>query len=159
MAAGGAGRPRASGGGTRRCACRGRGRRSPRSRSRGTCVAWLHARRGLVVRQEPRERFGHRLDERDVILRADEVLCEEPERSTERGPLGLVSLVAVHRLPRDEGALRLGQPEEAPAELLPRRPEVGLLDRGERGLLVAVVRLAAPRTVLVPAPRRAGHSG
>src|SRR5205823_3985155 len=69
--------------------------------------------------------------------------------------LRLVSLVAVHRLPRDERAGGLGEPEETLAVLVPCRAEVGLLDRRERGLLGTVIGIEAARLVLVPAPRGA----
>lgn len=122
-------------------------------------AASLHAGRGFAVGQEPGQRFGHRLDERDVIVRRDQVLGKEPERAAERRALGLVSRVAVHGLPRHERALRLGEPEEALAIQVPLGAELGLLDRRKRGLLGAVIGVEAARLVPVPAPCGAVDGG
>jgi hypothetical protein len=108
-----------------------------------------------LLGQEPRERFGHRLHQRGIVIGADVVACEQAEARSERGALRLVAALAVHALPRDERVLRLGQAEEAPVVRLPLVTELGALDRRERGFLGAVVGIEATRFVPVPAPRRA----
>ncbi len=115
--------------------------------------------RGTLLREEPGERFGHRLRQGGVRRFADPVLREDAQGRAECGTLGLVAHLAMRGLPRDERALRLGEPEDAAPVLIPRRPEVIALDRRERGLLSLVVRIEAALLVPVPAPRGALDAG
>jgi hypothetical protein len=136
------------------------------SRSKDTSIALPRyvrrtsdPRRGTLLWKEPRERLGHRLRERGVGRLVDAVLCEETECRTERGTLGLVAHVAVHRFPRHERAPRLSETEETTSVSLPIRSDVGLLDRRERRLLRRVIGLEAALLVTIPAPCRALDAG
>src|SRR5213594_575078 len=105
------------------------------------------------ARKQPGQRLGHGPHERDVILAAQAILREEPERRAEGRALSLVADLAVLELPRDERGSTLGHLKDRAAKLVPGRSPVDTLDRGEcrpfrRAYVVDV------RGVLLPAPCR-----
>src|SRR5206468_2514262 len=93
------------------------------------------SRRGRVVREQPRQSLGHRLNEARVLLTGEVLSREEPEGGPERGVLSLVPELAMARLPVDQSARGLGEPEEHSTELIPANAELLFLDLGERGAL------------------------
>src|SRR5204863_2579009 len=90
-----------------------------------------------------------------VLLTREVFSCEEPEGGPERGVLGFVSELAMARLPVDQSARGLREPEEHSTELIPANAELLFLDLGERGALGLVIRVQAARLVPIPTPRRA----
>ena len=107
-----------------------------------------------MVREQPRQSLGHRLNEARVLLTGEVLSREEPEGGAERGVLSLVSELAMARLPVDQSARGLGEPEEHSTELIPANAELLFLDLGERGALGLVIRVEAARLVPIPTPRR-----
>jgi len=88
------------------------------------------------------------------LLTREVFSCEEPEGGPERGVLGFVSELAMARLPVDQSARGLGEPEEHSTELIPANAELLFLDLRERGALGLVIRVQAARLVPIPTPRR-----
>ena len=111
-----------------------------------------HSRSGRAVWEQPRQSLGHRLDQAGVLLAGEVILREQPERRAERRAFGFVSLLTVLRLPADQCAGALGQPEQRATEFLPAGTEIVLLDLCERGALSGVVRVEAATFMPIPTP-------
>ena len=107
-----------------------------------------------MVREQPRQSLGHRLNEARVLLTGEVLSREEPEGGPERGVLSLVPELAMARLPVDQSARGLGEPEKHSTELIPADAELLFLDLGKRGALGVVIGIEAARLVPIPTPRR-----
>src|SRR5438552_8359729 len=105
------------------------------SHARSPCTSGARGRLGLsrlrlLFREQPRQRLGHRTDERRVLLARQLRLGKKAEGRAERRALRAVADVAVLVLPRDErAAATLGQLEERAAVSVPALAELGRLDR------------------------------
>src|SRR3989442_6731479 len=125
---------------------------------RSPCTSGARGRLGLsrlrlLFRKQPRQRLGHRTDERRVLLARQLWLGKKAEGRAERRALRAVADVAVLVLPRDErAAAALGQLEERAAISVPALAEVSGLDRLERGALRLVILVEAGALVTLPAP-------
>ena len=132
----------------------------PRRKPRATGRIWrlgggipVGTRRCL--REQPRQRFGHRGNERDVLRMRDELAREQPKCRAERGAFGLVSDRPMLVLPRNEGTAAFGHVEDRFAEVVPLLATVALFDGVKRASFRGVETFALTFPVLVPSPRGA----
>src|SRR5207253_1568399 len=99
-------------------------------------------------------------DRRGLLILADQVAGDESECSHECRVFRLVADLAVLRLPADQRAAGLGQPEKVAPDLVPGRTAAFLFDRVDRRLLGFVDSLQTVQPpVAVPALRSAFHAG
>src|SRR5205823_847109 len=93
--------------------------------------AWFGWRLG----QEPRQRLGHRPHQGYVLLVAEPVAGQDPQRGAEQGALGLVSDIAVLDLPRNQRGAAFGEIQDPLLGVIPCLDAIGLLEHAKRGSL------------------------
>src|SRR4029077_14886098 len=109
-----------------------------------------------LLLQQPGQRFGHRAQQRALLLSADRCVGEQAEGRREGRVLSLVPHLAMLRPPRYERRAGFGHAEKRAAHLVPGWAAVGLLDGMQRSLF-GLTEFGQPMLadVLVPTLRHA----